>query len=409
MKKYVIKLTIKLKSMISKKCRVCNSKNLKSVLSLGNQPLANNLERYPIKSTTYPLKLNVCLKCFNCQLSHVISSKKLFDNYLYKSSVSKSFKKHFDDGSKKMIKLFKLKKKDYILDVGSNDGIALNPFKKRGFQNIIGIEPAKKLSNLTNRMGIKTYNIYLDSKFAVKNLGKFKIITASNVFAHVNNLSNFTKCVFKILRDDGVFIIEVQYIVKMLKEYSFDNIYHEHVNYWSLNTLKIFLSRFNFVIFNVEEVETHGGSLRVYVKKIKNNNLKINKSVNILLKKENDLKINTLSIYNKLKIKVLSRKKKFLKFLNKIKKDNINIVGYGAPAKASTLINYYKIYKYISYIIDDNPMKHRKYMPGTDLQILNKRKSKKIDYVIIFAWNYFNEIKKKNKSLSKRFINIFQF
>ena len=183
--------------MISKNCRVCNSKNLKSVLSLGNQPLANNLERYPIKSITYPLKLNVCLKCFNCQLSHVISSKKLFDNYLYQSSVSKSFKKHFDDGSKKIIKLFKLKKKDYILDVGSNDGIALYPFKKRGFENIIGIEPAKKLSNLTNRMGIKTYNIYLDSKFAVKNLGKYKIITASNVFAHVNNLSDFTKCVFK--------------------------------------------------------------------------------------------------------------------------------------------------------------------------------------------------------------------
>lgn len=108
-------------------------------------------------------------------------------------------------------------------------------------------------------------------------------------------------------------------------------------------------------------------------------------------------------------IKLNLHKKNFLKFLKKIKKDNINIVGYGAPAKASTLINYYKIYKYINYIIDDNPMKHKKYIPGTDLQILNKRKRKKIDYVIVFAWNYFKEIKKKNKNLTKKFINIFQF
>ena len=272
--------------MISKKCRVCNSKNLNNVISLGKQPLANNLEDFPRRSDRYPLGLNLCFSCFNCQLPYVVSSRKLFNNYLYKSSISQSFKNHFNLACSKFIKLFKLNKNSFILDIGSNDGIGLKPFYKRRFKNLYGIEPAKQLSDITNKIGIKTYNCFLNKKFAEKNLNKFDLITASNVFAHVNDLNKFTKCIVKMLKEEGIFVIEVQYLVKMLIEGSFDNIYHEHVNFWSVYSMKNFLSKFGLEIFNVEEINTHGGSIRFFIKKKNYKNIKVKKTVKKILIKE---------------------------------------------------------------------------------------------------------------------------
>ena len=395
--------------MISKNCRVCNSNNLRNVISLGKQPLANNLEDYPRKSAKYPLGLNLCFSCFNCQLSYVVSSRKLFNNYLYKSSISKSFQKHFELASLKFIKLFKLKKNSPILDIGSNDGIGLKPFYRKRFRNLYGIEPAKQLSNITNRMGIKTYNCFLNKKFAEKNLNKFELITASNVFAHVNDLNQFTRCVLKMLKDEGIFVVEVQYLVKMLLEGSFDNIYHEHVNFWSVYSMNNFLLKFGLEIFDVEEINTHGGSIRFFIKKKINKKLKINSTVKNFLIKEKKLKINSQYPYRNFKRLIERRKNKIINLIKKLKKRNFSIVGYGAPAKASTIINFFKIDKQIDYMIDDNTLKNKKFIPDTKLQIFNKPKSKNIDYILVFAWNFFNEIKKKNKNLSNNFINVFNF
>ncbi|RPG58304.1 MAG: methyltransferase domain-containing protein [Flavobacteriales bacterium TMED235] len=393
--------------MISKKCRVCNSKNLKNVLSLGSQPLANNLENNPGRSSKYPLGLKLCTKCFNCQLSYIVPSKKLFDKYLYKSSISNSFIKHFDFACSKFIKYFNLNKYSYILDIGSNDGIGLKPFYNRKYKNLFGIEPAKKLSNITNRIGIKTYNCYLNKKLAKKKSNLFNLITASNVFAHVNDLNEFTRCVNDMLRADGIFVIEVQYLLKMLKEGSFDNIYHEHVNFWSVYSLKNFLKKFNLEIFDVEQINTHGGSIRVYIKKKINTRILKKKSVEKFLNKEKRFKINTIYPYEKFKKLINIRKKKLIDKIKKIKKNNNSIIGYGAPAKGSTIINFFKIDHYIDYIIDDNILKNKKFLPNTKLQILNKPKKNKIDYIFVFAWNFFDEIRKKNKKLSKNFVNIF--
>ena len=390
-----------------KKCVICEKNLLKTVFSLGKQPLANNLSNYKDeKVKLYDLKINLCKRCFHCQLTEAVSPKKLFSKYLYKSSISKTFKNHFKYSCQKYIKQFNLqKKKSMIIDIGSNDGIALLPFKNYKFKNLIGIEPAYELAKITRNMKIKTYNSFLNENIANKLKNRGDLITASNVFAHVKDINKFTKYIFEILKINGVLIIEVQYLYKMLLDGSFDNIYHEHLYYWSVNSLKKFFLKFNAEIFHVEEINTHGGSIRIYVKNKNNFNIKINKSVKNIIQNEKNKKIFSLKAYYKFGLNIIKRKKKLINRLNKFK-NRKKIIGYGAPAKATTLINYFKLKKYISSIIDDNPMKNNKYIPNTNINISTKTRSK-AECVVVFAWNYFDEIKKNNKKLGKIFINIF--
>jgi len=394
--------------MILNNCRVCKSTKLKSVISLLNQPLANNLCDKPDENIKlYPLDLMRCEICYNCQLSIAVDNKKLFSKYFYKSSISHDLKKHFDHACKKYIKKFNLKKNSYIMDIGSNDGVGLIPFKKRKYLNLFGVEPATNLCNLTRNLKIKTYNSFLNSKIAKKNPKKFDLITASNVFAHVNDIHSLTKNIFSILKDDGAFILEVQYLLNMVKDGSFDNIYHEHVNYWSLTTLIYFFKKNNATVFDAELIETHGGSIRVFVKNDLNNKYKIERNVKNILNKEAINNIDNIKFFKDFKYKITNRKISIKKILLSYQKKNKTIVGYGAPAKATTLINYFNIKKYISYIIDDNDLKNKKFIPNTSIQILSNPKNSKIDLILVFAWNYFKLIKKNNKKLSKKFISIF--
>ena len=250
-------------------CRSCGNTNLKRVVSLGYQPLANNLlKKENEKCELYPLEVNYCDKCHNCQLSVSVDPKKMFSNYLYTSSTSKVFRDHFVNASKKYIKDLKLNKKNsYIIDIGSNDGVALKPFLDQGFKKILGIEPAKNLAKLANKNKIKTFNGFLDKTNLKKIKKNADLILASNVFAHSDKLKEMAECMFKLLSKKGTIVIEVQYLMNTLKDLTFDNIYHEHYNYWSLTSLVNFFNRLNGKIFRSEKVNTHGGSIRIYIKK----------------------------------------------------------------------------------------------------------------------------------------------
>jgi len=252
-------------------CRCCGKKDLKRVVSLGLQPLANNLKTKKSQEIdTYPLEMNYCPNCHNCQLSVSVDSKKMFLNYLYTSSTSKTFRDHFASAAKKYTKEFNLNpKKSYILDIGSNDGIALNQFKKLNFKKILGIEPAKNLSSLANKNKIKTFNGFLTKKNLKKIKKNADLILASNVFAHSDDLKEMAECMITLLSKQGTIIIEVQYLMNTLQDLTFDNIYHEHYNYWSLTSLINFFREFNVKIFKAEKINTHGGSLRVYIQKKK--------------------------------------------------------------------------------------------------------------------------------------------
>ena len=388
-------------------CRSCGNTDLKRVVSLGYQPLANNLlKKKESECEFYPLELNYCPNCHNCQLSVSVNPKKMFSNYLYTSSTSKSFRKHFHDASKKYIKDFKLSsKKSYIIDIGSNDGVALKPFQDLGFKKILGVEPAKNLSKLANKNKIKTVNCFLE----MKNLKKIKknadLILASNVFAHSDKLDEMAKCMLILLKNNGTIIIEVQYLLNTLKDLTFDNIYHEHYNYWSLTSLINFFKKFDAKIVKAERINTHGGSLRVYIKKDKKS--KVDQSVNSLLKEEEKFGLKNFSTYQKFGEKIYEIKKNVKKNVKDIKDKGKKIIGYGSPAKATTALNFFGISNEIDFIIEDNNLKHGKYIPGVKIPIFNKSKVQdKNATILVLAWNFFNEIKSNNADLAEDFVSI---
>ncbi len=388
-------------------CRSCGNLELKRVVSLGYQPLANNLlSKKDDKCELYPLEVNYCNKCHNCQLSVSVDPKKMFSNYLYTSSTSGIFREHFVKASKKYINYFKLnKKKSYIIDIGSNDGVALKPFLDQGFKKIVGIEPAKNLSKLANKNKIKTLNMFLEKKNLKKIKKNADLILASNVFAHSDNLKEMAYCMLQLLSKRGTIIIEVQYLMNTLKDLTFDNIYHEHYNYWSLTSLVNFFSQFNAKIFKAETVETHGGSIRVYIKKDKK--VKVEQSVNKMLREEERYGIKNFKTYKEFGEKVYKIRENVRKNLKKLKKNNEVLIGYGAPAKATTALNFFGISKEIDFIVEDNKLKHNKFIPGVKIPIKNKSKIKnKKNSILVLAWNFYKDIKKNNNSISNNFINI---
>ena len=388
-------------------CRCCGNTKLKRVVSLGYQPLANNLlNNKNSNCELYPLEMNYCDNCHNCQLSVTVDSKKMFSNYLYLSSTSKSFRQHFEDATRKYIKDFKLScKKSYIIDVGSNDGVALKPFKDKKFINILGIEPAKNLAKLSNKNKIKTFNGFLEKK----NLNKIKknanLILASNVFAHSDNLKEMADCMIKLLHKKGTIIIEVQYLLNTIKDLTFDNIYHEHFNYWSLNSLVNFFKQFEVTLYKAERINTHGGSIRIYIKKGKN--IKVEDSVRELLKIENKFGIKDFKTYELFGKKVQKIKENVKKNIRSLKSNGKKLIGYGSPAKATTALNFFGISEEIDFIVEDNKLKHGKFIPGVKIPIVNKKKvMDKNNNMIVLAWNFYKDIKNNNKDLSNNFVNI---
>ena len=388
-------------------CRSCGNTSLKRVVSLGYQPLANNLtNKKDEKCDLYPLEVNYCEKCHNCQLSVAVDPKKMFSTYLYTSSTSKVFRNHFIEAAKKYSKDLKLnKKKSYIIDVGSNDGVALKPFLDLGFKKVLGIEPAKNLAKLANKNKIKTFNGFLEKKNLYKIKKNADLILASNVFAHSDKLKEMADCMISLLSKKGTLIIEVQYLLNTLKDLTFDNIYHEHYNYWSLTSLVNFFNQFNTKIFRSEKVDTHGGSIRVYLKKDKK--VKIEQSVKTMLKEEEKFGIKEFKTYQKFGEQVYKIRENVLNNIKKLKKENKRIIGYGAPAKATTALNFFGISNEIDFIVEDNKLKHNKFIPGVKIPIKSKSfiKDKK-NILLVLAWNFYRDIKKNNSNLSDTFVNI---
>jgi nucleoside-diphosphate-sugar epimerase/quercetin dioxygenase-like cupin family protein len=393
-------------------CRCCDNKHLERVVSLGASPLANNLtESVDVKSETYPLEMNYCPKCHNCQLSVVVPPEKMFDNYLYVSSTAATFRKHFEDVADKYINELGLNSNTLVVDIGSNDGIALKPLMEKGV-NVLGVEPAKNIAKLANKNKIKTLNNYFDMKVAkkiVKTYGKAKLVTASNVFAHSDKLADIANSVFEILETDGTFIVEVQYLVNTIKDMTFDNIYHEHTNYWSVTSINNFFNNLNLSVVKVEHINTHGGSIRVYVKNLGND---IDSSVEQFLNDEISFGLTNLETYKDFGARVEKIKQNVRTNIAKLKQKYDVICGYGSPAKATTSLNYYGIdSNQLDYTVDDNSLKTGKYIPCVNVPIKNK------DYflnnvpkaVIVLAWNFYSLIKTNNQDLVDKgvvFVNI---
>ena len=383
-------------------CRVCGG-GLNHYLSLGLSPLANNLNNARNDTNDlYPLDLNFCKQCSNSQLSVAVPSHKMFNNYVYQSSTSKQFRNHFEEIAKEVKIDFNLNKKSLVVDIGSNDGIFLKPLKDMDV-NAIGVEPAKNISKIANAKGLKTLTEYFSQKTVnkiIREYGKADLVTAFNVFAHSDGLKEILNNTEKVLKKNGEFIFEIQYLLRTINDLTFDNIYHEHFNYWCLLSILNFFESSELKVYKVKEVDTHGGSLRVYT--TKNKNKRQHKSINQYIELEKKFKLDKIETYYKFAKDIENIKHNSLKKINSIISENKKIIGYGAPAKATTVLNYFGINSdHFEYIVDDNHLKHNLYVPETGIKIIESHTINPDDYdfVLVLAWNFFDSIKKQQKKL----------
>jgi len=381
-----------------KHCQICKNKNLKSVLFLGYLPPVNqfnDLDYEAKEQPSYPAELLLCEKCKLVQLSTVVDQRILFPSeYPYTSSTTKILRENFYNLSKEVKKNFNYKSDDLIIDIGSNDGNLLSNFKS-DFR-VLGITP-EKIGNIAIKRGIDTLIKYFNLKTAnqvVKRYGKAKIVTATNVFAHIDNLENIMKGIKKCLDKDGIFITESHYLIPLLKDIQYDTVYHEHLRYYSLTSLNFLFKKFGLEIFDAKEIPTHGGSIRVYCA-IKGT-FPVNKKIQKILNKEK--KFLTKKFMNSFQKKVSMSKLELLEILAKIKKKNKNtkISGISAPSRSATLINYVGLdEKIIDCIFEiKGSYKINRYMPGTKIPVKEEKASllRKTDYLVLFSWHISKEL-----------------
>ena len=376
----------------------------KKFLDLGSQPLANNyLNKFKKKQIKYNLKLFFNTKTKMVSISKRIPSEMMFtNNYPYRSSMSKTMQNSFYKLSLEIKKKFNPKK---ILEIGSNDGALIKNFNKK---NVIGVEPCKNLAQITRKMGYSTYNEYwthqLAKKIKIKNK-KIDLIYSANTLTHISNLNDVFKSITYLLSNNGILIIEDPSLLECIKKNSYDQFYNEHIYLFSAISVKNLIKKFKLEIFDIKNLETHGGSLRYYIKKKSNKTIKISKNINKQFKKEINFGLDRFSRYQKFSKNVQLSKIKLLNILNNLKKQKKLVVGYGATAKAVTILNYCNIDNdLISNFIDTTPEKINRYMPGKNIKILkyNDKILNKYHYVFLGAWNFKKEIFKKEISFIKK-------
>lgn len=376
----------------------------KFFLDLGKQPLANNfLFKYKINQPKYGLKLFFNTKTKLVSISKRIPSRVMFNNqYPYKSSMSFTMRDSFKKLAVEIKKNFKPK---LLLEIGSNDGALIKNFDKN---KVLGVEPCDNLAKITKKLGYITYSKYWNKTTASllkKRYKKIDLIYSANTLTHISNLTEVFNSINSILDKNGILIIEDPSLLECFKKNSYDQFYNEHIYVFSAIALSNILKKFNFQIFDIKNLKTHGGSLRYYIKKKDNKKIKIKNSVNIQLKKEISFGLSNFSTYQNFAIRANSSKNKLISLLNYYKNNKKIIVGYGATAKATTVLNYCNIKdELIKYFVDTTPEKQNKYMPGTKIKILKYHKKKILaaDIVFLGAWNFKEEIFNKEKKFIKK-------
>lgn len=384
---------------------MCKSGKIHKFLSLGPTPLANSFltkEGLRKKEAYYPLDVYFCRNCCLVQLADVVPPETLFREYVYFSGISSDFVEHCRSLVKKVSEKFRLGPDSLVIDIGGNDGTLLKQF--RGVRTL-NVEPASNVAETAEKEGIETVNEFWNRKTALKIrdvYGTASMIIGTNVFAHNDDLDSFMEGVTATLAEDGVFIIEVPYLMDLLDNTEFDTIYHEHLSYFSLMPLEHIFKRFGMKIFDVERLKIHGGSIRVYASK--NVSVRAGTSVGSLIAMERKMGMDSLDTYLDFSVKVDVMKKNLVRFLRKLKFDGKRVVGYGAAAKGNTLLNYCKIgTDLLDYIVDKSPHKQGMYTPGMHIPVFGPEKLMEDhpDYVLILPWNFSDEIMKQEKRYAK--------
>lgn len=384
-------------------CRCCGSTKLHRYLDLGKQPLANSYHKgEDLKE--FPLEVDLCTDCFHSQLSIVVDPPLMFKNYLYVSGTTKTFRNHCKELATDAVNYWNSRNPflmldawvpPKVLDIACNDGTLLGFFEELGCP-VQGVDPAENLREITKKKGIPVEVIYWASgaSYVLKDQ-KFDIITGTNVFAHVDDIGNYLEECLSVMKSDGVIVLEFPYCEDMIGHCEFDTIYHEHLSYFLVNSLMVLAGDKGLGIDRITKVPIHGGSLRVFLRK----GLPHCLDALDMCSQEHRKGLLSQTAYMNFNIQVQQNKSDMKKFIENLKEEGKKVIGYGASAKGNTMLNYFEID--LDYIVDDNEMKWEHLTPGRNIPIKSPEVMAEEDelYIVILAWNFFEEIAKKIESI----------
>jgi len=381
-------------------CRFCDYPLYSTLVNLGMSPLCENIlktEQLNQMEPFYPLHVYVCGNCFLAQLEEYVSPNSIFTEYAYFSSYSDSWLQHAKHYTDLMVERFGINAGSFVVELASNDGYLLQYFVEKSIP-VLGIEPAKNIAKVAIDKGIPTIVEFFGEEMA-RNLAKegkqADLILGNNVLAQVPAINDFVRGMKVLLKPDGIITMEFPHLVCLMKENQFDTIYHEHFSYFSFIAVEKIFAAHNLTIFDVEELPTHGGSLRIYARHAEDETKPVSERAMELKMREEAAGLMCMETYSAFSDQVKETKRKLLEFLIRAKNQEKSICGYGAPGKGNTLLNYCGIRTdFLDYVVDRNPYKHGKFTPGTHIPIfsLDKIRETRPNYLLILPWNLKNEI-----------------
>ncbi len=381
-------------------CRHCKQELRHVFCDLQTCPPSNAMvkpEMVNFPETYFPLKVYVCEKCWLVQVDELEKADAIFNaEYTYFSSYSTSWLNHAKSYTDYMTERFGLNSNSLVVEIASNDGYLLQYFKEKNIP-VLGVEPTANTASVAIEKGIDNIVDFFGSKLAAEQLmSKADLVLGNNVLAHVPDINDFVKGVKLALKPNGINTFEFPHLLQLVKHNQFDTIYHEHFSYLSLTNLVSVFNSQGLEIFDVQELPTHGGSLRIFTKHKEDNSKQVEENVQAMLKKESDAGLSTLSYYQDFQHKVEKIKYDFLDFLINQKRNGKKMIAYGAAAKGNTLLNYCGIKgnDLISFVVDASPYKQNKLLPGSRIPVYGQEKilEYKPDFIIIFPWNLKEEI-----------------
>jgi len=381
-------------------CRFCRAELRDVFVDLGMSPLCQkhvNPDELNCMERFYPLKVWVCRNCWLVQLEEYVAPKELFEHYEYLSSYSTSWVEHARKYAELMTARLGLGAQSRVVEIASNDGYLLQHFVAKGIP-VLGIEPAANVAELANSRGVRSVAKFFGVRTAEEVAGDFgraDLIVGNNVLAHVPDLHDFVGGMSRLLGERGVITMEFPHLVRLVEENQFDTIYHEHFSYLSLLVVEQIFRHHGLEVFDVSELPTHGGSLRIFAHHVSDSSRSRTDAVRELIQREHDKGYAGMDVYRSFEARVLETKRKLLEFLIGAKRAGKSVAGYGAPGKGNTLLNYCGIRTdFLDYTVDASPLKQGRYTPGTHIPILDPAqiRATRPDYVLILPWNLRREI-----------------
>lgn len=390
-------------------CRVCKSKNLFVFLDYGNMPLAGGflLEEQIGNAKLYPMDLAVCLDCSLVQILNTVAPEVLFTDYRYLSSVTRTLSQHFRDYAELLCEKVLPYDQPFLVEIGCNDGVLLKPLGVLGVK-ALGVDAAENVVQIARQSGCDVIHGFFGVPIAneiIAKYGKADVITASNVFAHIDDLDEVMYGVDALLKSDGTFIVEVHYVVDLLATFQFDTVYHEHLCYYSLHSLRALYERFGFSITDVQRLPMHGGAIRVFAERSAKAYGRINPVVQETLRQEQALCINTSEVYVQFGEQVTRYRDRLRDFLTERQRVGRSLSAYGAAGRATILLNYCHFdASLVKYIVDESPFRCGRYVPGVLIPIVPRSTliATPTDDCLITAWNYRDEIVSKEEVYLKQ-------